>query len=48
MAPLRAEIDAARQRENAAFARLMGAPANVEALRAFAEKRPPNFAGIDT
>ena len=47
VAPLAAEIDAARERENAAFVRLMGKPANIEALSAFAEKRTPNFAGID-
>ena len=40
-APLRAEIAAARERENAAFAELMGGPANLEALTAFAEGRPP-------
>lgn len=47
IAPLAAEIEAARQRENGAFQRLMGAPANIEALRAFAEKRQPDFTGID-
>ena len=41
------EIAAARERENAAYVRLLGAPANVEALRAFAEKRAPDFAGVD-
>lgn len=46
-APWRAEIDAARERENAAFAELMGKPANIEALTAFAEKRQPDFAAID-
>jgi enoyl-CoA hydratase/carnithine racemase len=46
-APLLAEIEAARERENAAFAELMGAPANIEALTAFAEKREPDFAAID-
>jgi enoyl-CoA hydratase/carnithine racemase len=39
VAPLQDEIAAARQRENAAFQRLLGQPANVEALKAFAEKR---------
>jgi enoyl-CoA hydratase/carnithine racemase len=43
MAPLRDEIVAARARENAAFAKLMAGPANAEALRAFAEKRAPDF-----
>ncbi|HEV8295813.1 MAG TPA: enoyl-CoA hydratase-related protein [Acidimicrobiales bacterium] len=42
-APLRADIVAARARENDAFARLMKGPANKEALRAFAEKREPDF-----
>jgi enoyl-CoA hydratase/carnithine racemase len=42
-APHRAEILAARGRENAAFAKLMAGPANREALQAFAEKRPPDF-----
>ena len=42
-APLRAGIDAARERENAAFAELMGGPANTEALTAFAEGRDPDF-----
>ena len=44
--PLRAEIDAARERENAAFAELMGGPANLEALTAFAEGREPDFSGL--
>jgi len=42
-APLRAEIAAARERENAHFAELMGGPANLEALTAFAEGREPDF-----
>ena len=42
-APLRDEIRAARDRENAAFAELMGGPANLEALTAFAEGRAPDF-----
>jgi enoyl-CoA hydratase/carnithine racemase len=45
-APLRAGIDAARERENAAFAELMGGPANLEALSAFAEGREADFAGL--
>ena len=45
-APLRAQIDAARARENAAFAELMGGPANLEALTAFAEGREPDFTGL--
>ena len=38
---------AAHERENAAFAKLMGTPANIEAMTAFAEKREPNFDGIE-
>ena len=45
-APLRAQVDAARERENAAFAELMGGPANLEALTAFAEGREPDFTGL--
>ena len=37
----------ARSREEAAFVTVMGGPANLEALTAFAEKREPDFAGID-
>ncbi|MCW2844035.1 MAG: crotonase [Nocardioides sp.] len=44
--PLRAGIDAAREREDAAFAELMGGPANLEALTAFAEGRQPDFTGL--
>jgi enoyl-CoA hydratase/carnithine racemase len=47
VAPWRQEIDAARLREGEAFGRLLGGPANVEALAAFAERRQPNFADID-
>jgi enoyl-CoA hydratase/carnithine racemase len=46
MAPLRDEIVAARGRENQAFADLLGGPANSEALRAFAEKRKPDFTNL--
>lgn len=42
-APHREAIRAARERENAQFAALMGGPANVEALTAFAEGRDPDF-----
>ena len=45
--PMRAALHAAHERENAAFAKLMGGPANIEAMTAFAEKRQPNFDGID-
>ena len=44
--PLRAGIDAARERENAAFVELMGGPANLEALAAFAEGREPDFSSL--
>jgi enoyl-CoA hydratase/carnithine racemase len=44
---LRDAIADARARENEAFRRLMGQPANVEALRAFAERREPDFAAVD-
>lgn len=39
----RPHIDAAREGENKAFQKLMAGPANQEALRAFAEKRKPDF-----
>jgi enoyl-CoA hydratase/carnithine racemase len=45
-APLHDEIRAARERENAAFAELMGGPANLEALTAFAEGRAPDFTNL--
>lgn len=41
--PHRAAIREARDRENAAFAELMGGPANLEALTAFAQGREPDF-----
>lgn len=44
--PLRAQIEAARERENAAFAELLGGPANLEALSAFAEGREPDFSNL--
>ncbi|MFD0805115.1 enoyl-CoA hydratase/isomerase family protein [Nocardioides caeni] len=44
--PHRDAIRAARDRENAAFAELMGGPANLEALRAFAEGREPDFTAL--
>lgn len=40
-------VQAARNRENGAFARLMGGPANREALAAFAERREPDFSRVD-
>jgi enoyl-CoA hydratase/carnithine racemase len=42
-----AGIAAARERENVAFQRLMGRPANVEALSALAARRAPDFVAID-
>lgn len=47
MDSIRPALHAAHQRENEAFAKLMGGPANIEAMTAFAEKREPNFDGID-
>jgi enoyl-CoA hydratase/carnithine racemase len=40
-------IAAARQRENKAFARLLGEPANLEAFAALAERRAPAFPAVD-
>jgi enoyl-CoA hydratase/carnithine racemase len=48
---LAGRIDAvrvARAREDAAFAHMVGAPANLEALTAFLEKREPDFRGLST
>jgi enoyl-CoA hydratase/carnithine racemase len=39
-------IAAARRREDTEFARLTGSPANLEALKAFLEKRDPDFSSI--
>jgi enoyl-CoA hydratase/carnithine racemase len=44
---LQEPIAEARGRENAAFSRLLGQPANVEALTALAERRTPDFVAID-
>jgi enoyl-CoA hydratase/carnithine racemase len=41
-------IRAARAREDQAFARMVGAPANLEALTAFLEKREPDFRNLNT
>ncbi len=46
-APWREAVLTARRREDRAFARLLGAPANLEALTALAERRPPDFLAID-
>ena len=40
---LASRVAGPRERENAAFAELMGGPANTEALTAFAERREPDF-----
>jgi enoyl-CoA hydratase/carnithine racemase len=44
--PHRVAIAEARERENACFAELMGGPANLEALSAFAEGRQPDFTNL--
>ncbi|WP_235738681.1 enoyl-CoA hydratase/isomerase family protein [Nocardioides alcanivorans] len=44
--PHRQAIREARDRENGCFAELMGGPANIEALTAFAEGREPDFTGL--
>lgn len=46
VAPLRAEIAAARERENQRFVELLGSPANLEAFAAFAEGREPDFSTL--
>ncbi len=45
--PLKVELHAARARENDAFRVLMGGPANIESLIAFAERREPDFSTVD-
>ena len=40
-------IQAARAREDEAFVQRVGSPENVEAVRAFFEKRPPDFSNVD-
>jgi enoyl-CoA hydratase/carnithine racemase len=40
-------VRAGLERENAAFAKLLGNPESLEAFRAFAEKREPNFDRTD-
>ena len=48
MAPGRPEKAwAAHKRENSAYAKLLGAPANTEAVAAFIEKREPDFSSIE-
>ena len=46
LAPRMAGIQDARKREIAAFAELVGAPANREAIQAFKEKRPADFTNL--
>lgn len=46
LAPRLAEIEAARKREINAFAELVGAPANREAIQAFKEKRLADFTNL--
>lgn len=46
VAPHREQIWAARSREDAAFQRVLGGPANREAVAAFIEKRPPDFTNL--
>ncbi len=46
LAPRLAAIKEARKREIAAFAELVGAPANREAIQAFKEKRPADFTNL--
>jgi enoyl-CoA hydratase/carnithine racemase len=45
-APLRDELAKAQQREIGHFQRLLGGPANTEALTAFAEGRAPDFTNL--
>ena len=47
VAGLRDAVTAARAREDAAYQRLLGTPANLEAFTALAERRDPDFARID-
>jgi enoyl-CoA hydratase/carnithine racemase len=47
MAPVFAGFAEARERENGGFAKLMGGPANIEALTAFAQKREPDFGAVN-
>jgi enoyl-CoA hydratase/carnithine racemase len=47
IAALREPIARARERENAAFQRLLGQPANLEAFAALGERREPDFVSVD-
>lgn len=46
LATRREQVHAALARETAAFAERMGSPENLEAIRAFYEKRPPDFSKL--
>jgi enoyl-CoA hydratase/carnithine racemase len=46
VAARRDAVRAARAREDAVFARLIGGPANIEAITAFFEKRPADFTNL--
>jgi len=46
MEPARQYLTDARAQEDAAFSVLLGGPANIEAMTAFAEKRSPDFSKI--
>ncbi len=46
MAPHRDAIKAARAAEDAGMVAQAGSPANIEAIKAFLEKRPPNFRNL--
>ncbi len=46
VAPMRNRMRAARDAEDAVYRDLLGGAANVEAIRAFAEKRQPDFTGM--
>ncbi len=48
VAAQRDSIQAARERENVAFRRLMGSPANLEAFAALGARRTPDFASVDS
>jgi enoyl-CoA hydratase/carnithine racemase len=39
-------VRAARAREDAVFTRMIGQPANMEAISAFLEKRDPDFTNL--
>jgi enoyl-CoA hydratase/carnithine racemase len=47
VAAQRDAVDAARARENAAFQKLLGAPASLEAFAALGARREPDFVSVD-